>query len=152
MWLEHSVCIDAPVESVFDFWKDPANQFALAPDDRAELVDVRLTDSGVGTSYRIAIKVAGRTVRGPSTEFTELIPNRLIVDRSSMGLHGTWHYEFTPEGSGTRLTMRGQPRGLWRLPGVAWLVDYVMGPRHEHMLTLLKQTLEQTGDPAGSVT
>ena len=43
-----------------------------------------------------------------------------------MGLHGTWRYEFTPEGDGTRLTMRGQPRGLCRLPGVASEVDRVV--------------------------
>lgn len=148
MWLVHTVDIDAPVEKVFAFLMDPEKTFALAPDDRAELVDVRRTDSGVGTSYRMRMKVAGWTVPGPSMEFTEVIPNRLIVDHSSMGLHGSWRYEFEPEGNGTRLTMRGQPRGLWRMPGVASVVDRVMGPRHEHMLGAMKQTLEQADKPA----
>lgn len=149
MWLTHSVYVEASADDVFAFWKDPTNQFALAPDARAELVSLWITESGVGRSYRTAVKVAGRTVPGPSTVFTEVIPDRLIVDRSSMGLHGTWRYDFEPEGSGTRLTMRGQPRGLWRLPGIASVVDRVMCPRHERMLAALKEVLENTDEHAG---
>jgi uncharacterized protein YndB with AHSA1/START domain len=142
MWVTHEVYIEAPVEDVFAFWLDPAKQVALAPDGQVELVDVTITEDGVGTSYRIGMNVMGRTIRGPSMVYTRVIPNELIVDWSSNGMHGTGSYEFTPEGTGTRLTFRGQPRGLWRLPIIIWLVGLVMGPRHEQMLTTLKETLE----------
>ena len=142
MWLTHDMYIEAPVEDVFAFWLDPANQVALAPDGQFGLVDVTITEGGVGTSYRMGMNVMGRTIRGPSMVYTRVIPNELIVDRSSNDMHGTGRYEFTPEGTGTRLTFRGQPRGLWRLPLIVWLVGLVMGPRHEQMLTTLKETLE----------
>jgi uncharacterized protein YndB with AHSA1/START domain len=142
MWLTHDVYIEAPVADVFAFWLDPANSVALAPDGQVELLDLKTTEDGVGTSYRMGMKVLGRTIRGPSMVYTRVIPNELIVDQSSNGMHGTGRYEFTPEGNGTRLTFRGQPQGLWRLPLIVWLVGLVMGPRHEQMLTKLKETLE----------
>lgn len=149
MWLRHSIYIEAPVETVFDFWKDPRRPFALAPDDRVKLVDVKITESGVGTYYGSVMTMLGRTVE-TGTVYSEVVPNELIVDKSSMDLHGSWRYEFAPEGTGTRLTMQGEPRGLWRLPGVLWLVGLVMGPRHEQVLARLKETLEQADQPVAS--
>ena len=149
MWLRHSVYIEAPVEKVFDFWRDPRRPNALAPDDRVRIVDVKVTDGGVGTYYGSVMTMFGRTFE-TGTVYSEVVPNELIVDKSSMDLHGSWRYEFAPEGTGTRLTMQGEPRGLWRLPGVLWLVGRVMGPRHEQVLARLKETLEETAQPVGS--
>jgi hypothetical protein len=40
--------------------------------------------------------------------YTRVVPSELNVDRSSNGMHGTGRYEFTPEGTGTKLTFHGQ--------------------------------------------
>jgi uncharacterized protein YndB with AHSA1/START domain len=100
MWLTHGVYIEAPVEKVFAFWLDPANQVALAPDGQVELIDVKITEDGVGTSYRMGMKVMGRTIRGPSMVYTRVIPNELIVDRSSNGMH--WHGPLRVHAGGDR--------------------------------------------------
>lgn len=145
----HSVYIEAPVDRVFDFWRDPRNQFSLAPDDRAALTDVKLTEDGVGTYYSLTATLAGATLES-FVVFTEVIPNRRIVDRSSMALHGTATYVFEPEGSGTRMVMEWQPRSVWRLWPFASLAARFMAARHDHVFQKLKETLEATSTPANA--
>jgi hypothetical protein len=113
------------------------------------LVDVKVTESGVGTYFSSVMTMSGRTVE-TGTVCSEVAPNELMADKSSIHLHGSWRYEFAPEGTGARLTMQGEPRGLWPLPDVLWLAGRVMGPRHEQVLARLKETHEQTDHPVGS--
>jgi len=143
----HSVHIEAPVEKVFEFFKDPRNQFSLAPDDRVTVTDVKMTEGGVGTYYSYAMKLAGRTLEG-FVVYTEYIPNKLIVDKSSVAMHGSWTYTFEPEGTGTRLTMHGQSRSFWRVWPFSFLLDRVMTRRHDYWLKKLTETLEATSAPA----
>ncbi len=147
MSVTHSVHIEAPVEKVFDFMKDPRNQFSLAPDDRVALTDVKLTGDGVGTYYSYSVKLAGLTLES-FTVFTEFIPDKLIVDKSSWALHGTCRYLFEPEGSGTRMTMQWQSGSFWRLPPFDFLGSRFMAPRHGYVLKKLKERLEAASAPA----
>jgi hypothetical protein len=137
----HTVYIDAPVEKVFDFFKDPRNQFALAPDRRVQVTDVKMTNDGLGTYYSYAMKVAGLTREG-FVVYTDFIANKRIVDRSSVAMHGSWTYGFEPEGTGTRLTMYGQSRSFWRIWPFSFLLDRVMTRRHDYWLKKLTETLE----------
>lgn len=142
----HTVYIEAPVEKVFEFFKDPRNQFALAPDRRMEVTDVKMTKEGLGTYYSYAMKLAGLTREG-FVVYTEFLPNKLIVDRSSVAMHGSWTYEFGPEGTGTRLTMHGQSRSFWRVWPFSFVLDRVMTPRHGYWLKKLAETLEAASLP-----
>jgi uncharacterized protein YndB with AHSA1/START domain len=143
----HSVYIEAPVDKVFNFWKDPRNQFSLAPDDRAALTDVKPTEDVVGTYYSVTTKLAGATLEAFFV-ITEVIPNRRIVDKSSMALHGTVTHLFEPEGSGTRMTVQWQPRSVWRLRPFESLAARFMAARHDQVFRKLKETLEATSTPA----
>jgi hypothetical protein len=60
--MKRSIHIEAPVEKVFDFVKDPRNvpEGVTMP---YEVKDVRLTDEGVGTYYGWAV----RTRAGPAS-------------------------------------------------------------------------------------
>ena len=72
----HTVHIEAPVEKVFEFFKDPRNQFALAPDRRIQVTDVKMTKDGLGTYYSYAMKIAGLTREG-FVVYTEFIGSSL---------------------------------------------------------------------------
>lgn len=147
MTVTRSCDIEAPVDKVFDFWKDPRNQFSLAPDDRFTLTDVKLTEDGVGTYYSLSAKLARATLES-FVVYTDVIPNRRIVDKSSMAFRGSTAYSFEPHGAGTRMTMQWHPRSLWRLQPLQALAARFMQARLDHVFTKLKETLEPTSTPA----
>lgn len=119
MVAKQSFYIDAPVETVFDYFKDPNQQRDAVLFD---LQDVKVTKDGVGTHYTWGFKVAGVRFEGLEV-LTEVVPNKHITERSSMALAGLWEYDFEPEGTGTRLTMTVHPQSFWRLPPL----DRLMG-------------------------
>jgi len=80
----HTVYIEAPVETVFEFFKDPRNQFAMAPDRRIKLTDVKMTEEGQGTYYSYAMKLAGLTREG-FVVYTRSIPSSYPTSSSWIG-------------------------------------------------------------------
>lgn len=99
-----SIHIDAPVETVFDYVKDPAHFYDAMPDRmRAKLRAVNVTPEGVGTTYEwVAGHLAGFELVGVITR-QEYVVNERIVDSSSTGPVWTWTLE--PDGDGTSLTL-----------------------------------------------
>ncbi len=110
----------APVETVFDYFKDPNQQRDAVLFD---LHDVKVTKEGVGTNYTWSFKVAGLRFEGLEV-LTEVVPNKHITERSSVSLAGLWEYDFAPEGSGTRLTMTVHPQSFWRFPPLDRLMGF----------------------------
>lgn len=140
MAYRQSIHVEAPVEKVFDFFKDPVNWRSIEPKG-VEFKDVRRTQEGVGTHYSWAAKVAGFSIQGFDV-FTEFIPNQRITDRSSNSLEGTWTYLFARDGSGTKLTIENRVRSFWRIPPLARLMDWVAAKTHESRLIRVKEILE----------
>jgi len=68
-----SYYIDAPVESVFDFFKDPSNQVDSPPFSDMKVHDAKMTKEGVGTHYSWSVKMAGVPVKGFEI-FTDFCP------------------------------------------------------------------------------
>jgi len=136
-----SFYIEAPVSKVFGFFRDPSN-FAQAVPGQIEFTDIVLTDEGVGTRYRWSTTVAGIPVRGIDT-YTEYVPNRLVADRSSNALEGTWTYTFEPEGSGTRLTVENRTRSIWNIALLRHLLGLAAAKSHGPRFERIKATLEQ---------
>jgi hypothetical protein len=50
MAYRHSIHVEAPVEKVFDFFRDPGNWRSVQPEG-VEFKDVSLTREGLGTHY-----------------------------------------------------------------------------------------------------
>lgn len=136
--------IDAPVETVFDFFRDPGNWQAAGRG--VAFRDVHLTAEGTGTFYTWATRLAGVPVEGFDV-FTEFLPNERITDRSSLALEGTWTYAFAPEGTGTRVTLRNRSGGPWRLPLLEQLVDALAVAGHRPVLARVKARLEAGAGP-----
>ncbi|MGZ4493134.1 MAG: SRPBCC family protein [Nocardioides sp.] len=112
--------IDAPVESVFDFFKDPTSDTGFS---KMEVLESKTTKEGIGTYLSWRVKLGGIPWEGFEV-ITDLVPNRRISEKSSSAMVGSWEYTFEPEGSGTRLTMEHRPRSLWALPPLGNVIDY----------------------------
>ncbi len=138
--MKRSIHIEAPVERVFDFVKDPRNEWDMLAMPFA-LKDVKLTEDGAGTYYSWVTKTPGLRIEGFEV-FTEFIPNQRITCRSSSSMAGDTMYSFEREGSGTQLTMESHPRSLWRIPPLRELVEWVDSMTTERFLSALKAKME----------
>ena len=138
-----SFYIDAPVESVFDFFKDPNNQIESPPFSDMKVQDAKMTKEGVGTHYSWSIKMFGIPVNGFEV-ITDFEPNKHITEKSSNAMVGTWDYRFEPEGSGTKVTMEHRQRSLWAVPPLRNLTDFVTPRLSRSFIKAVKAELEAT--------
>ena len=139
MTMKQSVHIEAPVQEVFDFFKDPANWQGL--DESIAYKDVKRTREGLGTSYSWVGKMAVLRLEGFNV-FTEFVPNERITDKSSRAFEGTWTYSFEPEGSGMRLTFENRSRSFWAVPPLSNLLDLATAKGHEKTMLAMKARIE----------
>lgn len=104
---KRSVHIDAPVEKVFDYVKDPHHFFEAFDDEwrrHMALADVNATpDIGVGSTFRLM----GRMFLLFHVEWEltreEYVPHERIVDHATIG--GMWSSTFEPDETGTTLSL-----------------------------------------------
>ena len=143
-----SIYIEAPVEKVFDWFKNPRNWLTLNPNAHEEITDMHLTPEGLGTFHVWVMKPLPGVRFECFGVFTEFVPNKRIVDKWSMALEGTETYTFDAERSGTRVTLQHQRRSFWRLRLLDKLVDQAEGRENERALELLKELMESTGAQA----
>jgi hypothetical protein len=141
---KQSIHIEAPVEKVFAFYKDPRKQWSTMPDQMArigKLTDAKMTKEGVGTysSWRIGV---GAVHMDGFDVITEFVPNERMTSRSSRASVGTWTATFEPEGTGTRFSIQRQPASIWALRPIDRLVERVLGPRWRESLEKVKAELE----------
>lgn len=121
MAMKVSYHVDAPVKTVFDFFKDPTS------DDSGlgmEVLESKMTKEGVGTYLSWRMKVAGVPVWHGLEVMTDVVPNKHITEKSSSAMVGTWDYSFEPEGSGTKVTLEHRSRSLWGLPPLRNVIDF----------------------------
>lgn len=140
MVAKQSFHVDAPVETVFDYFKDPNQQRDAVLFD---LHDVKVTKDGVGTHYSWDFKVAGLRYEGLEV-LTEVVPNKHITERSSMALAGLWEYDFKPEGTGTRVTMTVHPQSFWRFPPLDRLMGFAFPRVSKAVMPRFIKAIEET--------
>lgn len=103
---KRSVHVDAPVEKVFEYLKEPRHFLDAFPvEDRRHmaLAEVNLTpDAGLGSTYRLM----GRMFLLFHLEWTftreEFVPNEHFRDHTQFG--GTWTFSVEPDKTGTRMS------------------------------------------------
>lgn len=146
MVMKVSYHIEAPVESVFDFFKDPASDVDIMG---TEVLEAKATQEGVGTYLNWRLKIAGI----PWENFeviTDFQPNQHITEKSSSAIVGTWDYSFEPEASGTKVTMEHRPRSFWALPPLSNLVDYATTRMSHVYIGRVRAKLEAESATRGS--
>jgi carbon monoxide dehydrogenase subunit G len=136
---KRSIHIEAPVEKVFDFFKDPKNWEELPNSGRFE--DVTVTEEGLGTFYRAILPIPGIRIESFDV-YTEFVPNQRITDRSSWAFFETMTWSFEPEGAGTKLTWEGHPGSFWRVPLLKELAERGMAMANRYWMPALKAYLE----------
>ena len=100
---KRTVHIDAPVERVFEYVKDPRHFYeAMSKGGRDSLTEVTLTPEGVVSTYAWKGTMLRLHIHGVMTR-EEYIPNERIVDRSSTG--PVWTWTFGPDPAGTTLSL-----------------------------------------------
>lgn len=140
MTIQRSYHFEAPVEAVFEFFKDP-NQWAEV--SLMDVHDVKVTKEGVGTNYTWGVKLAGIPVQGFEV-LTDVVPNKHISERSSMAMAGKWEYDFEPEGTGTKVTVEIEPRSFWKLAPLAKMVELGFGAASDRFMPRFKDKIEAT--------
>jgi Polyketide cyclase / dehydrase and lipid transport len=136
--MKRSIHIEAPVEKVFDFVKDPRNvpEGVTMP---YEVTDVKLTEEGVGSYYSWVIP--GLPVEGFDV-YTEFVPNRRITDRSSFSMTRDFIISFEPEGSGMKLTVETGHGSFWQFPPFRQLADLLQSMIFDRFMPALKAQME----------
>jgi uncharacterized protein YndB with AHSA1/START domain len=131
--------IKAPVETVFEFFKDPSKAEGLiAP---MEIRELKMTEQGTGTYTNYHTKFGGIPFNAFSV-YTDVVPNQHITEKSSSAMVGTWDYDFEPEGTGTRLTMEHHSRSFWNLPPLRNLGDVVATRMNEKYMRRVADRIE----------
>ncbi len=157
-----SVMINAPVEQVFSYLRDPNNLFhGLAggnPD--LEFSDVKVTPEGVGTTACVEVHLPGLKHLGPtgkvSIEITEVVPNRRIVVKSFMSkgrlfkFDGTWTWTFEPGNGGTKLIVAYAEWANWFVYAFDRLTEKLQAKEMNAYFADLKTTLEAASRLSGS--
>lgn len=110
---QRSIHIDAPVEKVFDYLKDPHHTYAVisqTPTSRidrhvkGELTNATMTPGcGVGTTYSFRSTLLGLHVDATFTR-EEFLQNERIVDRN-VKADNTVTFGFDADAAGTTLTL-----------------------------------------------
>jgi hypothetical protein len=134
--------IDAPVEKVFPFFKDPMALADITLVD-TEYFDVKETRQGTGTFYSWRTKLAGIPLEGFDV-YTDVVANKHITDKSSSALVGTWDYSFEPEENGTKVTIEHHSRSIWRLAPLAYLMDQVRARMMASFIPQVKERIESS--------
>ncbi len=99
--VERSNTIKAPVDKVFTYIADPANEMEWF----TSISDIRdIKGQGVGQRYGFTYKMFGLSFKGES-EVVEYTPSQRYVTRSKGGISSTWTWTFSPEDGGTRLNV-----------------------------------------------
>ena len=109
------VSINAPVEQVFSYMREPENMFRAegGGDPHVEISDIKVTPEGVGTTGRNVFPLPGLKRLGitgsVTNEIIEIAPNRRIVVKTSPSIgrmfkfDGAWTWTVEPENGGTKL-------------------------------------------------
>jgi hypothetical protein len=136
--------IEAPVETVFDFFIDPRKSADLLPVS-TQIREFKMTEQGTGTYTSYRNKIAGVPFEVFDV-YTDVVPNKHITEKSSSSLVGTWDYSFEPEGTGTKLTMEHRSRSLWDLPPLRNLGDLVTARMNESFMRRVKDRIEASSN------
>ena len=99
--VEKSITIDAPVEKVFAYLRDPISNLEIMP----SMVQVsQVAGEGVGAEFRWVYRMAGMNLEGKSTVL-EFVPDERFVTKSQGGIESTWIWDFAPDNGGTRIDL-----------------------------------------------
>jgi carbon monoxide dehydrogenase subunit G len=101
--VERSISIKAPVEKVFDYLSDAHSNLEYIP-GMIDVRDIQDTPNHIGMHFNWTYKMAGIKFDGETTVL-EWEKNRRAVTESKGGIRAKWYFTYSPEPSGSKLTI-----------------------------------------------
>jgi uncharacterized protein YndB with AHSA1/START domain len=141
--MARSVHIEAPVDELFDYLRNPANMWTAFP--KAKISDVHLTPDGVGSSDHFSMRYMGVIFEWGTHEVVEVVPNEKLVLRTHpFGARNgpLWTWTFSSEDGGTRLHLEvaeDVPKAMLPLEN---LTEKAMGRSYTTWLNSIKANAE----------
>jgi uncharacterized membrane protein len=99
--VEKSVHVDAPLERVFAYLRDPMSNLEWLP---GMIKVTKVSGEGVGARFRWVYRMAGIALEGESTAL-EFVPNERFVTESKSGILSTWTWDFASKDGGTKIDL-----------------------------------------------
>jgi uncharacterized membrane protein len=141
--VEKSATIDAPLERVFAYLKDPMSNLEWLP---GMMEVTKVSGEGVGARFRWVYKMAGLALEGESTAL-EFVPNKRFVTESKSGIVSTWNWDFAPNDGGTRIDLTVDY--VVPIPVLGKLAEAVVVKQNERVLdTALENIRSRMGNAA----
>jgi uncharacterized membrane protein len=142
--VEKSVTVDAPVERVFAYLKDPMSNLEWLP---GMMEVTKVSGEGVGARFRWVYKMAGIALEGESTAL-EFVPNQRFVTESKSGIVSTWTWDFAPQNGGTRIDLMVDH--IAPIPVLGKLAEGLVVRQNERVLdTALENIRSRMGERSG---
>ena len=101
--VEKAITIDAPPETIFEYFDDPKNLLEIWP-SMMDITDVQDLPGG-GHRYHWSYKLLGMRFEG-DTETVEFEPGRHVVEKNTGQIPSTFDWAFAPENGSTKVTVK----------------------------------------------
>lgn len=138
-----SVTIDAPVEHVFAYLRDPTSNLEWLP---GMMEVTRVSGEGVGARFSWVYRMAGITLEGESTAL-EFVPNERFVTESKSSIISTWTWDFASKDGGTRIDLVVDY--VVPIPVLGKLAEALVVKQNEHVLdTALEKIRSRMEEPS----
>jgi len=131
------VTINAPVDKVFTFMRDPNNMPEIWP-GMVLVKDVKRSPMG-GFNYSWVYKMAGLHFDGAS-EVVDYIANQRLVMRHTRGINTTFSWYLEPRHAGTKLTL--EVENIVPVPLLGRVVEAFINMANEHDADLILVNLK----------
>jgi len=142
--VEKSATIDAPLERVFAYLKDPMSNLEWLP---GMMEVTKVSGEGVGARFRWVYKMAGLALEGESTAL-EFVPNKRFVTESKSGIVSTWNWDFAPNDGGTRIDLTVDY--VVPIPVLGKLAEAVVVKQNERVLDTALENIRSRMENAAS--
>ena len=131
------VTINAPVDKVFTFMRDPNNMPEIWP-SLVLVKDVKRSPLG-GFNYSWEYKLAGLLFAG-AFEVSDYIVNQRLVMMSTRGINSTFRWNLEPQNGGTKLSL--EVENLVPVPWLGRVAEVFINMANEHDADLILANLK----------
>jgi len=135
--VDKEVWLEAPIERIFSYINEPSNHPEYWP-SLMEVNNVKSLPNG-GYSFRWAYKMLGRRFAG-TAECTEILPNQLLIFKTTGGIKSTIWWTFRSRNNKTRVTFTAEYKVP--IPLLGKLAEAIIVKMNDHEGDLIMSNLQ----------